>query len=421
MEGSMNVVAPRDVPGGGTVYGAPLGNRPVGNRGRDANRGVEGVGNVDEHAGEPDKRGDESGWPAVPPPPVPPAPPGSRAFAEAQTDQWILPTDPEAARPWHEQGRDRRPDAPPNQDIPRSPAYAGGEPPNDPGRPGPTALDEDDWDGEPVATPTGEYAGRRRGASRMRAMLGVAAAIVVLAAAVGLPFLIHSSSPAKPSGAAAGINPPDNNGDVLPPVPDPPSNGQLGDPASGTPAPPSPSVDPVTGATVTPGAVLPAGTTPTPSTTTTTTSAPVKPPAPPPTTTTSPAAPGPPPPPPPPFNATVQAESGTRSGAGLFTARCSTQDVVVGALGSVTMSVTVPAAGTYKVQVFYVDPTFFMSEAASISANGGASQNFNVSGPVNCPTSAGTFNLSLKSGANSITISAKSVGIYIDRIVVSHP
>jgi hypothetical protein len=449
MEGSMNVRARFRVRVKGTVYGAPPGRHAQ----LDASD-EERVGHVNDRTAQPER---EDGPGRGPEPPRP----GSRAFAEAQTDSWILPGEPETGpepgvdrpqpRPWHETGRRDRPQVPQQQDIPRSPAYTGGAGGDESGRPGPVAMDEDDWEAEPAGSQAaGEYAGRRRGGASLWAGLGVTAALIVLAAAIGLPFLLHSSSPAKPSGEAAGIGAPDNNGDLgvgggdtTSPTP----SGQLGDAASGAPTPTAgPTNIPTDASTADalsilasalaaggggggggsdPGQNPPIPGLPVPTTTTTTT-APGQPPAPPPpppppTTTTAPAAPQPPAPPATFPTTTIQAESGTLSGGASArgTAMCGGA-TVAGPLGSVTMTVpgSVPTTGTYKVQVFYNNPSIF-AQTGTISANGGSGQNFTVGGSV-CPASAGTFNVTLHSGTgNKITISGSTFALNIDRIVVS--
>jgi hypothetical protein len=434
----MNVAGSPGVPVKGTVYGAPPGRHAQ----LDAS-GEEGVGNVNDRAAEPE-RVDRPGQGAEPPKP------GTRAFNEAETDSWILPGEPDRGsqpghvrpqpRPWHETGRaPQERSANPAQDIPRSPAYAGTGSSEEPSRPGPVALEEDNWDGEPDDSQASEYAGRRRGATSMRTLLGIAAAIIVLGAAVGLPFLLHTSSPAQPAGEAAGIGAPDNNGDLPAPAPSATSPaGQLGNPASGAPVPsagPSNTAEAlqvlasalaaqgqgggdgggqIPGIPGLPGVPVP-----------TTTTAPGQqpgPPAPPPTTTTAPAAPQPPAKFP---TTTIQAESGTLSGGATVrgTAMCGGA-VVAGPVGSVTMTIpgSVPTSGTYRVQVFYNNPSIFI-QTGTVSANGGSGQSFSV-GFSNCPASAGTFNVTLHAGTgNKITISGTGFifALNIDRIVVSQP
>jgi hypothetical protein len=439
MQGSMNVAGSRGVPVTGTVYGAPPGRHAQ----LDAS-GEEGVGDVNDRAADPE-RVDRPGQGAEPPKP------GTRDFNEAETDSWILPGEPDrgpepgSVRPqprrWHETGRPPQERAAnPAQDIPRSPAYTGAGPSDEPSRPGPVALDEDTWDGEPADGRASEYAGRRRGGTSVRTLLGIAAAIIVLGAAVGLPFLLHSSSPAKPSGDAAGIGAPDNNGDLPAPAPSATGPaGQLGNPASGAPA--SSSAGPSSSAEALQilasalaaqgqggngGGQIPGipGLPGVPGAPTTTTAAgqPPGPPAPPPTTTTAPAAPQPPPPAKFPTT-TIQAESGTLSGGATVrgTAMCGGA-VVAGPVGSVTMTIpgSVPTSGTYRVQVFFNNPSIFI-QTGTISANGGGGQSFTVGGSI-CPASAGTFNVTLHSGTgNKITISGMTFALNIDRIVVSQP
>lgn len=369
--------------------------------------GEEGVGDVDDHAAEPDGNvePDQSGPPQ----------PGSRAFAEAETAEWILPGEPESGpepatglfgRPWHEVGRAGRTTPPPipEPEVPRSPAYA------DPSsarvaeldRPGPIALDEDNWDGEPANPDAPEYAGRRRERNALRTWLGIAAAMIILAAAVGLPFLLDGSS-SKPAGNVAAGQPSDNDdANLVDPAPGATTpNGQLGVPMSSGPAA---STTP----TRTPGpsssAHAVAGS-PAPSTSSSTT----KPPAP------------PQPPPPPPFNpTTVQAENGSLSGAVALNLMCSGHTRVAGPLGSVTMSINVPNAATYHVQVFYAD--FAGNRSAQISANGGGAQTIGLSNSLggDCVSAGPTASFSLHAGTNTITVGNASGNlVYLDRIVVS--
>jgi hypothetical protein len=96
--------------------------------------------------------------------------------------------------------------------------------------------------------------------------------------------------------------------------------------------------------------------------------------------------------------------------------------VVAGPVGSVTMTIpgSVPTSGTYRVQVFFNNPSIFI-QTGTISANGGGGQSFTVGGSI-CPASAGTFNVTLHSGTgNKITISGMTFALNIDRIVVSQP
>jgi hypothetical protein len=444
MQGSMNVRGSGGVPVKGTVYGVPPGRHAQ----LDASN-VEGVGDMNDRAPE-SKRPDLPDRTAEPPDP------GSRAFAEAKTDSWILPADPNKGpepatarpqpRPWHESAQAPPRSASPAQDGPRAPAYGGAGQPLEPSRRGPVVLDADDWDGDPGKSRASDNAGGRRGGASLRTWLGVAAAIVVLAGAVGLPFLRHSSSPANPSGAAAGVGGPDSstNGDLPAAAPSATGpTGELGNPASGAPAPSgsvvnsadalqilasalaaqgqgqNPGQNPAQNPAL-PGIPLP-----------TTATQPGQPPAPPaaaPTTASVPAA-LPPPPPAAPAKfptTTIQATSGTRTnGAGVLPAMCAGSPQVVGPLGSVTMTVpgSIPTSGTYNVQVFFTDP-FFEIASGSISANGGPSQSFTVLGPTNCPASAGTFNLTLHAGTgNKITIGRTSFGLALNiaRIVVSQP
>src|SRR5262249_48236333 len=281
--------------------------------------------------------------------------------------------------------------------------------------------EQDDWGGEPDEAPATEYAGRRRGGSALRTWLGIAAALVILAGAVGLPVLLHSSPPAKASGAAAGQNPPDNNGDLVAPVPGETTNtptvgasGQLGGPASSGPAAP--------GATPGPGQTTPgsgvhetAPGIPAPPSTTQPGPQPTTQPAPPPTTNQ------PPPPPPLPFQpTTIQAETGTLGGTAAVRTppMCGGGGQVVGPLGSVTMTLpALPAAGAYRVEIFYTAP--FGGQSASISANGGAGQSFSV-GFATCPAAGPTVKMTLHSGTgDTLRLSGNTFALNIDRIVVS--
>jgi hypothetical protein len=124
----------------------------------------------------------------------------------------------------------------------------------------------------------------------------------------------------------------------------------------------------------------------------------------------------------------VEAESGTAGGGASTHSLSGCSDPastrVVGALGSVTMSVSVPTAGTYRVQLFYANFDFF-GLSAQVSANGGATTSVNLGTTrfgSTCVAAGPTVNLTLNAGTNTIRVAGPGsmLDLYLDKIVVSH-
>ncbi len=321
---------------------------------------------------------------------------------------WTVPADPRTGseRPWHETGR---PSDRPQRDISRSrsPAYAARAEAAEPSRPGPVVLDEDSWDIEPGAdTPAGEYEGRRRGASRTRTWLGIVAALIVLAGAVGLPLLLNSSS--QPTLADPGPVSTAENGALIEPAPDETTpDTQLGAPVSSGPAGPA-STAASAGAAATSASR--------------TTTPPTQP-------STNPPAAQP---------ETVQAEDSQRSGSAAADSAivpagsCGGTAVVsqVGQWnifrqqpGTVTFAVAAPSAGTYAMTVYYAQ-SGENKRTAVITVNSGGDQNVTFTrtfGMGSCVVEAhSAINVTLNAGTNTIRFgNSDNRAPSLDRIVIS--
>ncbi len=310
-----------------------------------------------------------------------PVPPGSPFFADTQPDEWITTTDQEEAdRPWHElTWPDRRPERPPSL-VHIAPV-----------RPGPVALESDDWDSEtPGHARAGGYAGRRRSPSRSRTWLGIGAGLIILGGGVSVPFLLHSSPGEQASGANSGVT---TGGGAVGGTTG--AGGELGAPTSSGPGAGGSPTAPPTGAP------------------------------------SQPALPRTPPTTLPPFGpVTIQAENGSLSGSAVPLA-CGEATVVSGigndgggSPGTLTLPVTVPNAGAYSMIVAYA-VTGDAKRSVQISVNSATARSVSFFRTVKtgCVVKdRSPITVTLKPGANTIRFANPNGGApSIDNIAVSRP
>jgi hypothetical protein len=329
----------------------------------------------------------------------PPAPPALTLPAQRAGDG---PTPPATARV---QVQPRVPPADVDQPIDAVDV----DPPNEPPRPGPVALDEDSW--EDRVTPVlvdPEPAGRPGPSTRLWVMVGLI--VAGLLAAVAIPFVLSGRDTGDQPTAAglptaqdeppqisasSGSSQPGSVATAAAASPLPPSTAAAvpGAPTEGTGAPTSRSTS----------AVAPTSTAPP------TTSAPVVPPFTP---------------------VTFEAENGTRTGsAGIWDGYPNASGGRIvrnignwgGTPGTLTISgVNIPSTGRYTITIYYVHIDGEINRSATVTVSGNPALNVGFVGSSTCCQTKVLANLTIGAGVHTILF-ANSTGHApsIDKVVVS--
>jgi hypothetical protein len=290
------------------------------------------------------------------------------------------------------------------------------DPPSEPERLGPIALDDDSWDdGAAPVLVEPEPAGRAGPSTRLWVVVGLI--VAGLLAAVAIPFVL-SGQASDDQPTAAGLP---TALDEPPQISASSGSSQPASVATAAAASPLPASPSTTESAEVPTGMATEGTVPgTGAPTTTSAVAPTS--ARPPTTS---------PPGVPPFApVTFEAENGTRTGsAGIWDGYPNASGGRIvrnignwgGTAGTLTISgVNIPSTGRYTITIYYVHIDGEVNRSATVTVSGNPAQNLSFTGSSTCCQTKVMANLTIGAGVHTILF-ANSTGHApsIDKVVVS--